>query len=255
MNLVAYVSTADSIDILSQWFTFYRRVGVERFHVFFSNPLGNPESVQSYLDLFSRNPVTVIESSVGSVDEFQRVAKITEYKSVELSSDRWVWTVDSDEFVSLDPELLSKLWEGPDDYLGGTLIDRFATLGALNPVEEGTSIFKQFPVQALFTADILKGTSTKVPLSRPFVRLGPGLHRVDEDPASVKRAELSVPVHHFKWTAGLVERLEARLASKFSCSQYQAEATYLLESCIEDRRRVRIEMTLSWVDREDQRSS
>lgn len=252
MNLVAYVSTADSIDILSQWFRFYRKMGVERFHLFFSNPLGIQNSVHPYLALFAQNPVTLIESSVGSVDELQRVAKISEYKSTVLKSDQWVWTVDSDEFVSLDPGFLSQLIVSPYDYLGGTLIDRFAPLGALNPVLGTTSIFAQFPVQALFTADILKGSSTKVPLSRPVVRLGPGLHRVLEDPASVKRAELAVPVHHFKWTAGLVERIESRLASQFSCAQYQEEARYLLESCIEDRRRVRIEMTLSWVDRDDQ---
>lgn len=251
MKLVAYVSTADSLDLLHHWFGYYRGLGVEEFHLFFSNPLGDECAARDLLKVLQQNRAIVIDQSTGTVNEAERVIKISDYKATALSGESLVFTVDSDEFVGINSQRIKALLDGEIDYVNGTLIDRFAPGGRLAPVTLEGSVFSQFPVQALFSADVLKARSTKVPLSRPWVRLGPGLHRVEPE-GEPKSDGIPVPVYHFKWTRGLAERLQARLDSGFSCEQYQIEARYLLEECMELKSRIKIEMTLSWVDRADQ---
>jgi hypothetical protein len=96
------------------------------------------------------------------------------------------------------------------DSIEGTLIDRLAPGGVFAEIDPAREIWEQFPVSAIVTAALLGGEPRKIVAARGRVELTVGQH----DTAGGRGcplAECHVAVHHFKWTAGIVERLRERV--------------------------------------------
>lgn len=112
------------------------------------------------------------------------------------------------------PPSLAHLFESCNrrgyDFIEGTLVDRLAPGGVFGEVDPRAEIWAQFPLTALVTASLLGGEPRKVVAAKGSVALHGGQHGA-EGGRGCPLQECHVAVHHFKWTAGIVERLRARL--------------------------------------------
>jgi len=125
----------------------------------------------------------------------------------------WFVLADVDEF-QIYPEGIRPFFARMDrrgfDFVEGCMIDRVARDGGFPEIKSDEAIWKQFPLAGLVTYPILKGNILKVVAARGFVKLAPGQHSTlggNRPP----RDEVYIPVHHFKWWKGVVERLRKRV--------------------------------------------
>jgi hypothetical protein len=113
----------------------------------------------------------------------------------------------------------------------GWIVDRLALGGELKPVLPSPSIFEQFPVEGHVTANLLGAWTQKIMLCRKRVRIKGGT-RHDTENAYYDRVPIGdgsqYRVLHFKWLAGLPERLEQRLRETGTAGAYHRECTALL---------------------------
>lgn len=127
------------------------------------------------------------------------------------SPEDWFILADHDEFHAY-PDEISKILSYCDhkgfDFIEGCLIDRMAESGRLEPVAVGTPIWKQFPIGAIVTASVTGGAINKIVACKGHVRVRTGQHLANGRGCPV--SEVYVPVHHFKWTAGLTATLRTR---------------------------------------------
>lgn len=96
------------------------------------------------------------------------------------------------------------------DFVRGCFIDRIGPGGTLPPIDESLPIGPQFPIGAWFSYPVLRAHPLKVTLVRGTVPIDRGQHDARSGVACPVR-ELFVPVHHYKWVAGLQERLARRI--------------------------------------------
>lgn len=126
----------------------------------------------------------------------------------------WFVIADQDELQHYPEDLLTVLancdHEGYDHVLG-CFVDRFGANGELVDLKPDLPLNKQFPIGAFFTFPITRGYPAKVVAAKGNVRLnGSGSHwAVGGRPCPV--AKYHIPVHHFKWTAGLLDHLRYRV--------------------------------------------
>ncbi len=126
--------------------------------------------------------------------------------------DDWFLLADVDElqvYPSDIHELLESLSSDGYDSVEGCLIDRIATDGGFPKVESNMPIWQQFPLGGMITSPILGGDMRKVVAVKGILQLVSGQHFALEG-NGCPREKLYVPAFHFKWTAGVVERLERR---------------------------------------------
>jgi hypothetical protein len=126
------------------------------------------------------------------------------------------------------------------DFIEGALVDRVASDGLLHAVQAGEAIWSQFPFGALVTGPLLGGVINKIVALKGHVKIGRGQHHA----YTGKRCPISdlyVPVHHFKWIGGLVERLQSRIAEYQSLKEplWVESARFL--SYLERKGRIRLE--------------
>lgn len=120
----------------------------------------------------------------------------------------WIFTADVDEFHQYprSPRGLVELCERQGyDFVSGRLLDRVAPNGSFPELDE-RSLWEQFPVGVQLTENILKGTVTKTVCSRASVPVVDGTHSAEG--RGCPKEYLEIPVHHFKWDAGVFERAQ-----------------------------------------------
>ena len=133
----------------------------------------------------------------------------------QLQPDDWVMHLDLDEFHVYPAHVrdivrnaeAQNIWA-----MTGYLYDRVAAGGILQPVKSDISLDKQFPFGGWLTDSLVGGNTRKVMLCRRRVKLTVGRHntqngRIDRWPIGTIN---NYRVHHFRWTQGLLERLESR---------------------------------------------
>jgi hypothetical protein len=97
------------------------------------------------------------------------------------------------------------------DYLEGGFIDRIASDGSFAPVLHNVDIWDQFPLGGYISTPILDANPNKIVAAKGHVKLAPGQHAALSG-RGCPVEECYVEVHHFKWVAGIIERLEHRAA-------------------------------------------
>jgi hypothetical protein len=126
----------------------------------------------------------------------------------------WFVLADQDE-LQLYPGDLRSILEECDakgfDYVEGGFIDRIASDGGFAPVLRNRSIWEQFPLGGYISTPILDANPNKIVAAKGHVKLVPGQHAALSG-RGCPAEECYVEVHHFKWVAGIVERLEQRVA-------------------------------------------
>ncbi len=126
----------------------------------------------------------------------------------------WFVLADVDELQIYTEDihtLIARVEKDGFDYVEGCIVDRIARDGGFPDVVTSRSIWEQFPLAAMITFPILKANILKVVAAKGFVYLAPGQHAALNG-KGCPREQAYIPVHHFKWWSGLVERLKARVA-------------------------------------------
>ncbi len=128
--------------------------------------------------------------------------------------DDWIVLVDYDELVEFPaslPAFAHQLEQRECNAAGGVLVDRFAEHYHLAEIKEGPPIWDQFPIQARFTKDVVRGFDGKICLFRNYIEVNLGHHAVvgtRREPTKFSHHRLRV--HHFKWDSTLEPKLRMR---------------------------------------------
>jgi hypothetical protein len=143
----------------------------------------------------------------------------------------WLMPLDLDEFPQF-PAGLNDILNAADALgirvIKGRLIDRFAKDGTLAPLRPDVPIDEQYPVRTEFTRLVLGGYTQKVMLCRSDVVLGTGHHNAHERHGTPIGAACDYTLEHFKWRAGLLERIHQTIDAGFASESYLREARLFL---------------------------
>jgi hypothetical protein len=198
-----------NVDVLPFFIQHYRQLRIESFllnvHLCAADdPIR--DAVRQVSDEFA---CPIASETVGS---WQPVLQESLARSRSLHPDDWHVLVDQDELQVYRDELPSLLaWcdRRGYDYVTGAFVDRLAADGFLPAVHRAVPIWDQFPLGAFLTHPLIGGDPRKVVAAKGRVRVSLGQHiAFDAVPCPIE--EQFVQVHHFKWTAGLLERLRLR---------------------------------------------
>ncbi len=131
----------------------------------------------------------------------------------------WVVYADVDEFLEF-PAPVSEIIEKCEilqfDFVMGEFVDRISEDGSF-PVLDPGNLEGQFPNAAEVTRNVCGGAVSKVVMSRAWVNVTEGNHQA-LDGIGCPEEMFFIPVHHFKWDAGVLGR-----------SVYMVEALKALE--------------------------
>jgi hypothetical protein len=135
-----------------------------------------------------------------------------------LYPDDWAVVADLDEFQEYPDDLASVVEyceERGYDAVTGEFLDRIGPDGAMPPITDGESLWDTFPLGGDVTKGLLADPgispfySGKVVAAKGTTLISWGHHYVARG-NPCPHSEISVPVHHFKWDAGVLSRLRAR---------------------------------------------
>lgn len=248
MHLVTNVTTkGDSPALLRHWLDYYRRAGVETFHVFFNHYEDEGAILPVFEQLFASADIHVVMTYLGVEDMQLRVDRISDFRRDELGHHAYVLNADSDEFIARPRRVLELLDKGGYDYVVGRLVDRLALDGKTPEIRDDTDVFADFPLCSYFSYEAMGATITKVPISRPGIRHRVGLHRI-ESPELYRQPGWEIPVHHLKWQGSVIPRIRERVARGYGGDKYLQECRFLLENYVLDDQTLDLREIECWFD-------
>ncbi|MGK5447126.1 glycosyltransferase family 2 protein [Streptomyces radiopugnans] len=188
----------------------YRSLGIESFYITCHAEFEGDPGFQLCKKYVRECGLDAFHAHVGpwSLDLNQRLLR----HAMDENPADWYVVADSDEFQVYDrplPELVELCEADGYDYVGGCFLDRLGEGGRFPEVQSATPLWEQYPLAGSVSAGLLRALPLKVPLVRSGVDLMSGQHGVCEG-RGLPRSESYVQVHHFKWTATVVRRLEER---------------------------------------------
>lgn len=143
----------------------------------------------------------------------QAVNPFLYWHTLSQAPEDWFILADSDELQSYPGEIhsiINSLQSDGYDFVEGFVIDRVAKDGGFPPVRADVGLWEQFPLGGLVTLSLIQANVMKVVAAKGKVRLSWGQH-YSHSGRGCPRTRYYIPVHHFKWTDGLVERLKTRI--------------------------------------------
>jgi len=196
------------VDVLAHMLSYYRSLGIESFFVNLHLSDEN-DPTRERVEMIARQDGCGIAST--TVGEWQLVQQELYLRQRERYPSDWFVLADQDEF-QIWPEHVGDILKDNAawDYVGGCFIDRLTRDGCF-PKVDCRPIWDQFPLGCVLSARILGATPNKVVAVKGPVPLMKGQHYSHSGRAWPSR-ELYIPVHHFKWTRGVVARLARRAA-------------------------------------------
>lgn len=164
-------------------------------------------------------------SAVASNAKFDCLTNIAQENALR-SAGRWYFRADLDEFPVADLSDLARR----ADALGlravqGQMVDRVAADGSLPAIDPARPLGDQFPLKGRITGPLLGACDVKVFLVKGDTPLGMGGHHQRGGTPMRSEAE----VHHFKWSAGVIDRLRERIAhyQRIGMSHWAESAKFL----------------------------
>jgi hypothetical protein len=217
--VISLITTCDPQRLyLLPWFVkHYRACGVDRFYInLHFDSIYGPE-VQA--DLATRAEailrdldLRLYSTYASPYDSAVTRARHDSIQQEIASISPWIVWADIDEFHEFSDSLSSLTAFMRARSLGciaGFLVDRMARNG-LPAFRNEVSPWRQFPLGTDITGTILGGCVDKIMLAGSGVSLVVGNHRIAV-PGSAGKLPGTYPVHHFKWDASVVPRLQRRL--------------------------------------------
>jgi hypothetical protein len=200
------------VEVLPHMLEHYRALGVESFFVNAHLTHPNDSVLDRIQDITGKFGCGIQSITCGPW--LQQVNPSIYARTRQAYPDDWFILADQDE-LQLYPADLHSILEECDaqgyDYLEGGFIDRIATDGGFAAVSRSTSIWEQFPLGGYISTPILDANPNKIVAAKGRVKVVPGQHAAASGRGCPVEA-CYVQVHHFKWVAGIVERLERRMA-------------------------------------------
>jgi hypothetical protein len=219
--LIAVVGPVEP-ELLEAFAAHYRRLGVERFLLAFHFPEDTDGALRARLvDTCRRCLGEPALISVGAWHESTNGVLRDELR--RRAGDGWHVLADVDEFQFHEESVLETVRAAAragDLTVRGLLLDRVATDGSLPRWTPEEGLDRTYPIGGFVTHAVLGGDPRKVVAAHASVDVASGNHRATSyRPAS----PAIVPVHHFKWRAGLLPYLRTR-AEMFRTGRWR-EAT------------------------------
>jgi|SaaInl85LU_5_DNA_1037374.scaffolds.fasta_scaffold00734_7 hypothetical protein len=232
MKLFFVFNSRENKERLFHFFKHYRKIGVTEFYAIYHS---YDEVSRDVLEYVMENSM-VVRIMDGQFDERVKVDTINRVRLKYSDRDEWSFVVDCDEFVDINKKDLGRIMSSDANYVNFSLIDRFSEDGLGNiTIEEDIS--DTFPLYSNYTWDVLRGTTTKVSLSRRDVILGLGHHDVIEQSEQImklKRFPYNGFIWHYKWVNGIIDesenRLESVLVNDGSNDDYRGELELLIKT-------------------------
>lgn len=229
IHLITVVG-AQHAHLLDQMLHHYYGIGVSSFiiHAHLRSP---DETALAGLEQVVAKFKQRIESvSYGDHAIAQRKA----WESRKYFPDDWFLIADVDEFQVYPMsimEILTQCEECGYDHLKGCFLDRVASDGTLTPLKTHESLWNQYPVGVFLTYPILRGDPRKVVAARGSVQMANNGHHVALSDKGCPITKYFIQVHHFKWTVGVLEALEQRIAfvQRTSTSPHWQESQRFLD--------------------------
>jgi hypothetical protein len=203
-------------DLLDAWFRFYRRLGVESFHLIVHGP--RRENTRLYAVL-SSYPIVIEEEYEGEfvVQEKQRRLN----RLLERDAGHWVLVVDSDEFLELPyrglTSTIGALTLAGARALYAPMLQHLTANGSL---QTPGVIDDPFLVQPRCSIDLYQRMGSSASINKyPLFHCGPGTRLTDggnhNPPTGSDRLASGIRgvTHHFKFRSCVIERLRRRIDS------------------------------------------
>jgi Glycosyl transferase family 2 len=196
--------------VLPHMLAHYRALGVRSFIVHV-HAASDTDPVLHQVEQITREFGCGIASV--TVGEWLHNTNRTLYRqAMQSRPNDWFLIADQDE-LQIYPRDLNALLAHSErrgcDYIEGCFLDRFARDGSFPEVLPNESIWHQFPLAGFVSAPVLEANPNKIVVARGFVELGPGQHYAFSG-RGCPPEELYIPVHHFKWVSGVLDRLAHR---------------------------------------------
>ncbi len=227
MKIHLITTVGGHVDVLPHMLEHYRSLGIESFFVNL-HLKQEGERIREQVEAITREFGCGISSV--AVGNWQMVLAEAYLKPREMYPSDWFVLADQDE-LQVYPAPLADIFadcQGSGwDHVRGMFVDRLARDGGFPPVQS-RSIWKQFPLGAFLSAKVLTADPRKVVAVRGPVPLKKGQHHAMEGRAAPSR-QYYIPVHHFKWTEGIAQRLASRAAQlrEQGYDQWQESALFL----------------------------
>ena len=238
--MIHLVTLAGShVDVLAHMLEHYRSLGIESFFVMV-NLADEQDPVREQVEEITRRfGCGIAGVMIGDWHLLQQQAYLTPRE--KYPSD-WFLLADQDELQVYPAPLNDVIADcGPWDYLRGCFVDRIARDGGFPPVDPGKPIWEQFPLGGFITGLIGGGDPRKVVAVKGALRIRKGNHHAYEG-RPVPSRQHYIPVHHFKWTANILERMAARAEMmKQHPTLEWTESARFVEYCSSTGGRIRVE--------------
>lgn len=133
-------------------------------------------------------------------------------QEMDAHPDTWYVIADQDELhrYPCDLQTLIEYCEvNGYDYVEGCLLDRLAEEGRLASVSDHEPMWTQYPHAGFVSQPLFGVCPKKVVLAKGHVALTWGQHGVRSGEGAPPE-DVLIPVHHFKWTADVVDREQER---------------------------------------------
>ncbi|MEN9601615.1 MAG: hypothetical protein RIS56_1221 [Verrucomicrobiota bacterium] len=208
INLISVVG--EDVQVLPHLLRHYRNEGVTDIMLHVHGTGDGDPILARVADLAKGAGAEVASKSIG---KWWASINTIYYANHRLSRPHeWFVIADADEFHGYHGELIGMIdfcERNGYDYIEGCFIDRLADGGLLPRVSQDTPIWDQFPLGGMVSTTINGAIANKIVAAKGHVRLGTGQH-VAGSGRGCPPEKLYVPVYHFKWIDGIMERLAVR---------------------------------------------
>jgi hypothetical protein len=197
-------------ELLTAFVKHYRGLGIDSFFLGFHFPeVTSAEKRSTLLDVCHELVGRPMVVSDGAWHETLH-AEIRD-RLRQMAPAGWHLIADSDEFQAYPlpiPDIIKNAETVSSDTVGGLLLDRVSASGEITPWDPESGLDRSYPLGGFLTGLMLYGDPRKVVLAKSTVELTLGSHFSFK---SAPTNELLVPVHHFKWRAGVLNDLNRRV--------------------------------------------
>jgi hypothetical protein len=171
------------------------------------------------------------EIAANLVGEFHPLQLPTWRESMQRHANDWCVLAEQDELQRYPDDLWSLLAFADRhgyDYITGAFVDRVAGDGGFPAVDLARPIAEQFPLGGFVSYPMIGADPRKVVAAKGRVPVVVGQHRALEG-IGCPVEEIFVPVHHYKWTGGLAERMRVRADTLRGRAAYWVEPDRLVQ--------------------------
>ena len=210
MNVHLVTVVGGCVDVLPHMLAHYRALGIESFFIHAQVPDPH-DPLLDRIEEMTRDAGCTIASIAAGAWRHDTNRELYQ-RTRQGRPDDWFLIADQDE-LQVYPRELPRILEDCDqsgyEYIEGCFLDRFARDGSFPPVSPAPSLWQQFPLAGFVSAPLLRANPNKIVAAKGRVQLGSGQHFALSG-CGCPNEELYIPVHHFKWVAGIVDHLERR---------------------------------------------